>query len=352
MPNVAGVDTALLSKVNLSIEQSWSESQAQIETKDLQAETLKMLNEKQKPLGQNFVQKITDPEKDYDVKVYWPDFSGLEAADGTIDVCNALTGDQAPVREKQYVIQSHVETKVVVEDDKLADATLDKAEYLQQSHDDAIKRLLEKLNQKGIAFLNANAGYNHGVLYNYNAGATEVPAADYNVALMPKIMQDMIYSRIPNGFLIDGGPMHLPYVNAKLDAGNGEGKGDSARTQLFDARFDLLGFAKATLADSSFLVAPGAYALVGKNFVPNRVPVYDEALGGGTGMFKYHQPIPMFGLNADVFYQRICVDGNKNRFKHVWLYKLWYEWLINPSGFEDAEDNVVTGILKYKKLPA
>lgn len=349
MPNVAGVNTALLSKINLSTEQAWTLNQAKIETVQVNAATLDIMKSKQLPLEGTFVQKLTDPEKEYDVKVRWPDFSGLQAQDNVTDVCNDLTGTQAPVIEKQYKIESGIEDTFAIEEDKLATSEIDKATFITENQNAIIKRLLEKWSDKHVAFLAANAGHNAGVLYTHAAGVTEVPSADYNVSLLPKIMQDMIYSQIPNAFLIDGGPMHLPYVNAKLDFGNAEGKGNNARTQLFDAGFDLIGFARQTLADRSFLVAPYSYASLTKNYVLNREPVYDEAMGS-KGMWKYHITIPMYGVKIDVFHQRVCVDGRTQRYKLIWHYKLNYEILANPTGFANGDGDIVTGIIQYKKI--
>lgn len=351
MPKVPGVDTALLAKVILDTEASWSPNQASIETADIQAKTLEALVANQIPKEQGFIQKITDPEKDHDVKVYWPDFCGLEAADTDTNVCNAISRTMAEVNEKAYTIGSIIEDGFAIEEDKLATSAIDKAKFIKQSSDAAIKRIIERLSTKGVAFLNGNSGYNNGggnSGYSFANGATEVPTNDYNVSLMPKIMYDMIVNRVPNAFLIDGGSLYLPYTNARLNAANGEGKGDANRAQLFPAEFDILGFGKAALSDRTFVVAPYSYALVTKNYVPNAAPVFDEQLGA-TGMMKYQMRIPRYGIVLDVFMERACVNGTKQRYKINWLYKLHYDYLVNPAGCT-VSGNTVTGIWQYKKV--
>lgn len=345
---VPGVDTALLAKVNLNTEASWTQSQQQVETNDIQKVTFDTLFTNQQTFAAGFIAKLKNPDKNYDVKVYWPDFCGLEAVDGVTDVCEDLDLDMAPVKETPYKIESSVETGFAIEEDKLADSEIDPAMLIGQSQNQAVKRILQKLSAKGVAFLSGNAGYNAGGQFPVTEGTniSEVAQSNYNTGLVPKIMFDMISSQMPNAFVIDGGKLYEPFTNASFNTANGEGKGDAARSKMFNTSFDILGFSGATLSDRTFVVAPYSYAFLHKNYYSNTVPVWDEALK----KWVYSISIPMYGLKLDVFMQRVCVDGEKKKFKINWLYKCHYDYKLNPAGCDRGDGNVVTGILEYKQV--
>lgn len=351
MPNVAGVNTALLTKVLLETERAWGPNQADIENKDVQAKTFDALITNQLPKEAGFIAKITDPEKDYDVKVYWPDFCGKTAQDCATDVCGDLGGTMADVKEKAYKIESCIEDGFAIEENKLKDSLIVKDQFIIQQSNAAIKRLIEKLNTKAIAFAHANIGYNAGGQFDFTLGTfvSEVPNNEYNTELMPKLMYDMMMNRMSNAFVIDGGKLFLPFMNAKLDGANADGKGDAARASLFNATFDPFGFAAAGLSDRTFAITPYSYAFLTKNYVQSRVPVLDEALGS-RGLYKYSFPLPGYGIMVDAFMQRVCVDGAKQRYTIKWLYKIHYDFVLNPTGCDQGGGNIVTGIVEYKKL--
>ncbi len=339
------VTPVLLTKVNMATEQAWSKNQADIENTDVEAGTLDALIAHQQSASDNIVEKVTDPTKDYDVNITWYDFCGSEAVDCTQDPCTTITGSGNDVLSQQLNITSCIEDSFEIKETIFATTSLDPADYIARRQMRAVKNLLEKLNAKALAFLEANAGYNAGGQYPFAAGITSVPTADYNTLLMAKFLLDAKKSRIKNAFAIDGSGLFLPFTNAMLNAGNGEGKGDAARTKLFDVNFDILGMAEEGLGDTTFLVSPHAYAFMTKNYLAP-TPTYD----GTLDKTKYSFKIPGYDLTVDVWHQRTCLDGAKDRFKHVFLYKLHYDFFPNPAGCDDGNGNIVTGIAEYKMV--
>ena len=349
MPNIIGGDIALLSESNIATEQAWTNSQMQIETDDVQSETFDTLLENQQKLGDGFVTKLTDANKDYDVKVNWIDFCGTAATDGDTEVCADIDETPAPGKEKQYSIGQTVKVTYSVDESELAGSFKDKAEVLAKTQKNAFKELVQRLNLKSDLFLNANIGYNAGNEFAKTGTTSNVPEAEYNVSLAPRIMKEMLYNKVPNAFIVDGGTLYLPITNAGIDGANGEGKGNATRSKIFKTTVDIHGMAGAGLSDCTFAVAPYSYAFVSKNYYKNRKPVYDPDMG--TGKWKYSVPIPKYGIRADVVMQRKCIDGTKDRFKYVFVAKIHYEFLVNPEGCT-VGGNTINGIWKYKLLPA
>ncbi len=338
------VTPVLLTKVNLMTEQAWPKNQADIENNDVDAATLDTLVSHQDSATQNFIEKVTDTTKDYDVQVAWYDFCGSGAIDCNQDPCTTITGNGNDVKSKTYNVNGCIEDAFEVSENLFATTTLSVQDYIVKRQTRMIKNMLERLNDKAIAFLAANAGFNRGTQYPYAGGLTTIPSADYDMKLLPKLQLDMMVSKLKDGFGIDGSGLYLPYSYALQNGGNAEGKGDALRAKLLDINFDIIGMAKAGLSDRTFLVSPHAYAFVTKNYIQSGVPTFDPALD----KLKYSITIPGYNLKVDVWHQRACEDGTRDRFKHVFLYKLHYDFLLNPAGCT-IDGGAVTGIVEYKQ---
>lgn len=350
MPNQPGVDIALLSKIKLASEVALAQSQQTQDAQFVADKTIRKLLEKQKSLNAAAIQYLTDPTKDHEVEIMWQDLCNQEAVDCVTDVCTGITGAEPTGQLKSYKITQCVEASFMVDEAKFANSTENITNWIATTQAAKIKSLVERLDLKAVAFLHAKAAYNGGGQYPFAANVTTIPAADYNLALVAKLLYDAEVNKMAGGFLIDGGKLFIPVTNAKLDSGNGEGKGDAARTGVFDYTYDIQGFAKAGLSDRTFLVSPYAYAIANKNYIPNTAPEFDPALGT-RGMYKYSMDVPGYDLKIDVFHERVCVDGNKNQYAHKFLYKLWYGIFDNPTGCElvpGTPATKVSGIVEYK----
>lgn len=348
-----GTVVAVLPDVNLALEQVFSDSQIQRETLNINAKTLDTILSQQRALGSTFVEATTDSTKDYDVKVRWLNFCGQEAEDCSTNLCTVEPeGEMVEAVEEDYKINSCIETNFTIEEQKLYTSTFGKEELLTQNFRNAFKKLLELLNQKAIAHIDASAGYNAGGSFPYVGGESLIPGASYDVGVLPYLALDTQKSLLNNVFLLDGGAMYIPVFNAKLDGANDNGRGDASRAQLFPTVFDIPGMTKAGLSNVSYLIADYAMAFLNKNYIPETVPTFEPSLFNGAGGYKYHMTIPGYGIKVDVYMRRRCVDGAKNLYNIDWIFKLHYDFVNSPAGCPVELYSIPDGHLGYLKQSA
>lgn len=344
------VDEVVLQTINLSVEEAWAGSQAEVETSIPQAVTVDTLVSKQaQGAMSSFIQFAESTDKDYDVSIYWPDFCGSEAQDCETDVCQDLTADQAELKKKDYVIGQCIEDKFAISETAFQKSWLNKDEFIVKNINNKIANLLTLLNKKALLFLHANAGLNNGGNYVANgSGQYVVPGIEFaDTNVFAKMLYDATVSRITSPFIIDGNNLWALSFNAQMNAANANGAGDANRASLFNMiTFDPLGFAQVPdVTKSTFLISPYAYAFVSKNYIKNTVPIYDEA----AGKWKYSIDLGRYGARIDVFFQRICENGAKNLYKYVWVFKLHYDFFANPAGCPDESGKAVSGIIEYTR---
>lgn len=341
------IDQVTLQTINLQIEEAWNESQATIETSVPDAAVIDRIVTEQRGAQAPLIQPLADPTKDYDVDVYWPDFCGLEAVDCTTDVCEDLTADQAEMKKVSYKIEQCIEDKFAVNEQDFWKSWLNKDKFIAQNINNKISNLVTRLNMKALVFFHAAAGLNKGGNYPVNGnGQYVVPSAEFATTdVFVNMLYDAQVSNVKAPFILDGKNLWALTLNSKLNAGNMDGAGNANRANLFNMiTFDPVGFAKVPdVSRSTFLIAPASYAFVTKNYIGNSVPVYDEA----AGKWKWSIDLGRYGARVDVFMQRICVDGAKNLYKLVWLFKLHYDFLKNPVGCVDGDGKAVSGIIEY-----
>jgi hypothetical protein len=344
---MAAISTVQLQKINLEIEQAWADSQAMIDNGALDVATLDTLVANQSGMLAPAVAVVTDPSKDYDLEVYWPDFCGQEATDCSTDPCTDFNFNQAEVQKKAYKIEQCIEDRFSVSEEDFWKSWLNKDGFIAKNINQKITNLLNRLNYKALVFLHANAGLNKGGQFTANgSGQYEVSGSLFgSTNVIIKMLYDAQVSRVPNPFILDGKNLWETVLNARLNQPNGEGKGDANRANLFgNVTFDPLGFSKlADVANSTFLVSPAAYHFAHKNYIQDAVPVYDEA----SEAWKYSIELGRYGVRVDVFMKRVCENATKNLYKYNWLFKLHFDFFANPFGCADGNGDKVTGIIEY-----
>lgn len=341
-----------LTRINLLTEEAWTPNQADIENSQVDAATFSSLLRGAASLGAPLVSKITDPKKDWgDVRIYWPDFCGQEATecDAEDNLCGDLAADPSPLASQDYGITQCLNDKFSISESDFAGSWMDMQNFLVREQNQRVVNIVNKLNEKAILFMHANAGLNKGGQFTVNGGNQyEVPSAEFDdTMIMTKMLLDAEASNVRNPKLITGNPTaFLTFKNAQFEAANGEGKGNAARAGAFgDITLDIRGFMKVpTLAGSIFAVTPYAVAFASKNYYSSSTPVYDPDLK----KWKYFIRIPAYGLTIDVLHQRVCESGRKDRWNHVFNYSLNYDFFNNPRGCLDEDSGKrVTGIIEY-----
>lgn len=331
---------ALLTRVNLETTQAWLNNQADNESYKPKAQTvLGMLAQQREGATGNFIELLTDNKKDRDVRVIWYDWCGKEAQDCTPGNSCILTGDDVAVKGEDYKITQCIDASFAVDEDEFAKTSLSVQTALANGLRNAIKNILERLDQKAIAVLDASSIY----------GAT-LPTATID-DLLEILMQAEIHG-IDMPFGVDGGRFFKAYLAASVNRDNADGVGNARLAQMLPMYFDILQFQKAGIPDNTYVMSPYAYAIVHKNYADSEVPTKQR--DGKTYHYKFN--IPGTPLYVDVLHQENCIDISKNRYRHIVDVKLHYEILINPAGCETGEEGeevASKGILKFtKEAPA
>lgn len=344
---MAAISTVTLQKINLEVEEAWADSQAATDNAALDTATIDTLVARQQGMLAPASAVITDPSKDYDLEVYWPNFCDESAVDCTTDACTDFNFNQAGVEKKSYKIAQCIEDKFSINEQDFWKSWMNKDGFIAKNINQKITNMLNRLNYKALVFLHATAGLNKGGQFTANvSGQYEISGALFNSTnVITKMLYDAQVSRVLNPFILDGKNLWETVLNARLNQPNGEGKGDANRAALFgNVIHDPMGFAKlGDVTNSTFLVSPTAYHFAHKNYIQNAVPVWDEA----SNKWKYSIELGRYGAKIDVFMQRVCVDANKDLYKYNWLFKLHYDFFANPFGCPDGEGKAVTGVIEY-----
>lgn len=348
--NTALFDPVKLSKVILEIEDAWNNSQIMNELGALDIETFRILMSRQQSAQAVMINPVQDPQKDYDVEVLWPNFCEWDAVDCAQDICDTITGAQKGFDTTPYEITQCIEDSFEVSETQLAKTSMTMEAYISLMSRRVIKNILERLNQKFIAFLVAHVGYNVGGdtlgaehAYNGTTGYTEVPAAEWNADLMIDMRLDAQLSKIFAPFIMDGRSLYRERMKAELESD--DTNANQRKLDLFTIESDPVGFAKAGIIDKTFLISPAAYAFLTKNYVNNAEPQWNQVLG----KYQFNLNLGLFGLKLDAYQQSVCEDSKTGRAKHVFLYRLNFDIVPNPNGC-DQDGETVTGILGYQKV--
>ena len=212
----------------------------------------------------------------------------------------------------------------------------------------------EYLSTYVLAGLKANVGVNVSpdpYTWNNTAKTTSVPAASYNLDLIPDMINDSLLNKMGNVYFIDNGSLWKDFFKAQINAGNADGSGNKAMTDIVNMYFDQFNFGRAGLSESTFMISNSAVALKMTNkFAPQMVEI-----GGTVGQTRYRLPSPnLEGIEYDVTYQVNC--NAQGEIVHHWNFKMRGFFALNPKGCPVTVNiagtpTIVrsTGILSYTK---
>lgn len=232
-------------------------------------------------------------------------------------------------------------------------------EIAAQSMARAIGKLDEWWARQVLARLATFSGVNvypQPWTYDNTDKTTEVPTAQYNLSMVAHLMLQAQMNRLGTPYYIGDGTLAADIINAQLNAGNLDGKGDASRITQLNLYQDMYNFARAGMDESLFAISPGAVAFK----TTNRNPDAPRVLGGQIQQTIYtvnSRVLP--GVKYDVYYTLKCVTGTNGRARYVHTWRLETNggvWL-NPAGcpveIEVEGAPVVvspTGILSYTKV--
>lgn len=213
---------------------------------------------------------------------------------------------------------------------------------------EAIDKLDAFWSIQALAKLKSFAGYNaFPAPYTYDAvnKTTDVPAADYNTSMIPKLIQQAMLNQMGDAYFIDNGSLWEAFYLAQMNAGNLDGKGQANLIQQINIAFDQFNFAKAVLAEDTFSISKGAVAMKTTNKFAD-TPRTLTAEGQTRYTIKSRN---LEGVKYDVIHQEKCVgDDIFQTFRFITNGGIWLNpetCPIDVGGVPTAQ----TGVLSYSK---
>jgi hypothetical protein len=309
-------------------------------------------------------QELQDPNKDNKVLVNFVNPCGIEVADCG-DLCD-IDGNELSTGGKEYELDLCKSTAgFKIDRYKFRTNTYTYEEFAAIGLLQHIKALDEWWSAQVLAKLKAFAGINLAVAtgdisaygMTFVNGSTQIAASDYNLDLVTSLAHQQIVNNMPSGYIIDSGYLWKPIENAKLAAGNGEGKGDAAKANALAGRvtFDMFNFKKAGITEEMFMVNPGAVAFKTRA----RNPATPQTIGGKVQMTVYKVKSRILpGVEYDVYYTLKCDTDpitKQMRISDVWNFRTEGGIFLNPEGCPvtvGATEYNPNGVTAYNRVAA
>ena len=213
----------------------------------------------------------------------------------------------------------------------------------------AIDTLDEFWSVQALAKLKSFAGRNaFPAPYTYDATGktTNVPSADYNTSLIPKLVQQAMLNKMGMSYFIDNGSLWEAFYLAQMNAGNLDGKGQANLIQQINVAFDQFNFGAAGITEDTFAISKGAVAFKTINKFADTPRVLTAE--GQTRMTVNSRSLP--GVKYDLIHQEKCVgDDIFQTFRVITNGGIW----LNPESCPvtvGADTFTQSGVLSYSKV--
>lgn len=336
-----------LLQVKLKAEQMWADSAL---SASFQAHAEALVAIKQNQTASVRFPALSDPDKDNTVLVNFINPCAVAVQDCSADC--VIDGPEVETGGKAYQLTLCKEVPFSVDRFKFRTNTYNREETVAKALMMAVNKLDEWWAQQALVKLKAFAGINVAPSpWTWAAGTTSVPSADYNLQMIAHLINQASLNRISNPYFIDNGGLYVPWLNAKLEGGNSDGKGDAARTAAIRMYFDQWNFGPAGLTEDTFMISPDALAFA----TQVRNPDTPETVGGNVNTTYYtveSNNIP--GLKYDAFYQVVCKTVNgESHIVDSWKLKTRGDILLNPEGCPiviGGNTYQSTGVISYTKV--
>lgn len=347
---MADLSKTVLLRLNAKATEVWGDSTSLANSQKPQTEAVKAILANQTAKFANF----DDWTKDRKLGISW------------IDPCGAAVRDCSPFDESCEIQEGELSSDMVevqpnvckeigfsISEEKLRTNMYNLEDLYEEGMRTRIDALDEYLSTHVLAGLKANVGVNvspEPYTWNNTAKTTNVPAAAYNLGLIPDMINDSLMNKMGSVYFIDNGSLWKDFFMAQINSGNGEGKGNLEMTKQVRMYFDQFNFGRAALTESTFMIANSAVALKTTNkFAPTMIE-----LGSKVGQTRYRiNSRNLQGVQYDVVYTMTCVDGD---IVHTWRLYLRGFFAANPKGCPQTitiggTPTIVnsTGVLSYTK---
>lgn len=329
-----------LVEVQVRLEQMWREPQY--------SKFYKVRGESVRAVLDNQTAQFTElqnPNKKREVSIKWADWCDQTATAVTdVDSCSNEGCDEPDPKSQDYALDTFLEDCFTISDEDFQTSALEREEVIAKGWMAKIRNIIELLNTRTIAKIEANAGVNpFAGDFTVVGNTTNIPASSFNIeTVYPYLMQVMALLRSDNAYILDGQNLFQAKILAEKLRLNADGKLDMALFDEFPYYNDILGFSKAGVSAKTYAIDNGAVAIVSRAKYP-KTPI-----DAGNDKQRWSINLGAYGfpeLNIDIQYQLTC-DSATGGLVHSWKFKLRGLIAVNPITCD--EDN--TGIQSFTKV--
>lgn len=285
---------------------------------------------------------LANPEKDREVKVYWPDDCDDTDPTDCTDQCS-IDGDEIGDNCANYALTECFEKSFSVTEERFRTSLHSREEVVARAMLKKMKLMDEFWAAKALAFLDASAGVNaFEGQYTVSGNATYIPAAAWNPDVFGYIDTVLWMNKLQGGKMLSGTLLKQYMWKVGMETSNPTGAAEQAKmtsfgVPYFDRRMDTILGEKAL-----FLFDPNSTALVTKArhaaYGPEGRKV-DTADGPGILMMT-QDSMNLPGVVYDLYYQEVCANDD---ITHKWKLKTRGDLFLNPLGCSNDR----TGVLKF-----
>ena len=299
--------------------------------------------------------EMDNPATDRTVKVVWVKSCDETTSDldRTTDTCS-ISGTEVETDSETYELNMGQKTTFKVNAEKARTNLYTPQELIAREMMKADKKLSEYLAKKLLLQYKTFAGPNIPVIdgtstpFTWNAGNTssDIAAGSYNISIVANLVQQMILNNVDSGYYINRGSLFQEWMNAGLNSGNLDGKGNDARRTQIDLNFDQWNFTKAGITEDMFLVSRNAVAM--KTYT--RYSDTPQYVGGKINQTRYRIKSNILpDTYWDVIYELSCSGGaDFHTFQVMTQFGIW----LNPTPCPitvNGTDYTPTGVYSFTK---
>lgn len=280
---------------------------------------------------------LENPEKDYDLKVFWP-MDCNETLSDCADRCT-IGGPEAESGCKTYTMDLCKTAGFSIRENIFRTSQLSRAQVVAKSMAKAIQKLDNYLAQSLVAFLEANAGKNQlldGIGDPDNNNITYIEPSYWNADIYGYFQEVQVMNEFSDAFLIHGRNLYQIYWQAKMANANTNEKDLLLKMESIRSYWDMWNVDLIATGKTSYMIQKGAVAFANKAYYPLNAPItyfHDQRWSIES------KALP--GVFYDVIYNNECVSNNE--VKHNWSLYVKAGFFLNPFGCNED----VTGIIKF-----
>jgi hypothetical protein len=321
-----------LQRIQVEVDRIWADTQ-QHQDYEPQVEVLRAIRAEQTAR----LQLIENPEKDLEVRVYWPADCSTNLADCSDDC--TIGGPEPESQCTSYSLDICKTTGFSIKEKRFRTNELSREAVVAKAMAKRLKELDEYLAQAVVAKLNAFAGANlflGGIGDPDNDDVTYIAPSYWTPDIYGYFTQVAIMNKLSSVFIIHGSNLFQMYWQAQMNQANANNKDQILKLQAIRSYWDMFNIDSVNgSTKASYMISKGAVAFANKAYYPLNAPInYKD----DSRWSIESKALP--GVYYDVYYNNECTS---NDVQHNWSLYVKAGIFLNPLGCDDS----VTGVIKF-----